>query len=247
MVTFEKTEAWSPVSAEPAELTVVTSDAEKRTDGSRFIIVESRRLWRDCLLRCFDTLHPDATFVACATINECIKETNAPPEIDAVFLCIGPNEASDDTIRRLVDRVDPIPVVVLSDSEDISHFVTARESGARGCVSASFTVDMVFEAMKMAAAGGFVMSPDGIDALQEMAPKASRVADNNGVALTSRQAAVAEALRHGKPNKIIAHELGMCENTVKVHVRSILTKLNATNRTQAAFKLNEQHGVTTME
>jgi DNA-binding NarL/FixJ family response regulator len=40
----------------------------------------------------------------------------------------------------------------------------------------------------------------------------------------------------GKANKIIAHELGMCEGTVKVHVRNIMRKVGATNRTQAAFK-----------
>ena len=56
--------------------------------------------------------------------------------------------------------------------------------------------------------------------------------------LTSRQAAVAEALRRGKANKTIAYELNMCESTVKVHIRSIMRKLQAKNRTEAAFKLN---------
>jgi DNA-binding NarL/FixJ family response regulator len=40
----------------------------------------------------------------------------------------------------------------------------------------------------------------------------------------------------GKPNKIIAYELGMSESTVKVHVRNIMQKMGATNRTQAAYK-----------
>ena len=56
--------------------------------------------------------------------------------------------------------------------------------------------------------------------------------------LTSRQAAVAERLRRGKPNKIVAYELNMCESTVKVHIRNIMKKLQATNRTEAGFKLN---------
>ena len=39
-----------------------------------------------------------------------------------------------------------------------------------------------------------------------------------------------------KPTKVIAYELGMCESTVKVHVRRIMKKLNAKNRTDVAIK-----------
>jgi DNA-binding NarL/FixJ family response regulator len=56
---------------------------------------------------------------------------------------------------------------------------------------------------------------------------------------TSRQAAVIEALRMGKPNKSIAYELNMCESTVKVHVRNIMKKLKAKNRTEVAFMANK--------
>jgi DNA-binding NarL/FixJ family response regulator len=52
---------------------------------------------------------------------------------------------------------------------------------------------------------------------------------------TARQTAVVEALRRGKANKIIAYELNMRESTVKVHVRNIMKKLRARNRTEVAF------------
>ena len=42
-------------------------------------------------------------------------------------------------------------------------------------------------------------------------------------------------LQQGRANKIIAHELGMSESTAKVHIRNIMRKMGATNRTQAAF------------
>jgi DNA-binding NarL/FixJ family response regulator len=44
-----------------------------------------------------------------------------------------------------------------------------------------------------------------------------------------------ERLRQGKQNKMIAYELGMCESTVKVHIRHIMRKLNARNRTQVVL------------
>ena len=51
-----------------------------------------------------------------------------------------------------------------------------------------------------------------------------------------------EALRRGKPNKIIAYELNMCESTVKVHIRNIMKRLKAKNRTEAAYILtNMKH------
>jgi len=56
---------------------------------------------------------------------------------------------------------------------------------------------------------------------------------------SSRQANVIEALRRGKSNKVIAYELNMCESTVKVHVRNIMKRLNAKNRTEVAFMANE--------
>ncbi len=55
---------------------------------------------------------------------------------------------------------------------------------------------------------------------------------------TPRQAEVVQTLRRGKANKIIACELSLRENTVKVHVRNIMEKLKATNRTEVAYKIN---------
>ena len=52
---------------------------------------------------------------------------------------------------------------------------------------------------------------------------------------TAKQTAVIEAIRRGKANKVIAYELNMCESTVKVHVRNIMKKLQAKNRTQVAL------------
>ena len=58
--------------------------------------------------------------------------------------------------------------------------------------------------------------------------------------LTPRQREVLAHLRAGKSNKQIAHELGLTEGTVKVHVTAILRLLGVRNRTQAALTA---HGV----
>ena len=55
---------------------------------------------------------------------------------------------------------------------------------------------------------------------------------------TPRQAEAVMALRRGMANKIIARELNLRESTVKVQIRNIMRKLHATNRTEAAFRIN---------
>ena len=68
-------------------------------------------------------------------------------------------------------------------------------------------------------------------------------AANSGLSgLTTRQLAVLESVRRGKANKVIAYELNMCESTVKVHLRNIMKKLRARNRTEAAFMIHEAMG-----
>ena len=57
-----------------------------------------------------------------------------------------------------------------------------------------------------------------------------------GSEVTTRELEVLASLAKGKSNKMIGRELNMREGTVKVHVRSLLKKLNATNRTQLALR-----------
>jgi hypothetical protein len=44
-----------------------------------------------------------------------------------------------------------------------------------------------------------------------------------------------DCLRRAMANKLIAYELTMCESTVKVHIRNIMKKLKATNRTKVVY------------
>ena len=60
-------------------------------------------------------------------------------------------------------------------------------------------------------------------------------ASRNEVGLTARERQVLERLQLGAPNKLIARQLNLRESTVKVHIRRILRKLGAVNRTQAAL------------
>jgi DNA-binding NarL/FixJ family response regulator len=62
------------------------------------------------------------------------------------------------------------------------------------------------------------------------------------VGLTQRQTQVLRLIAQGKANAEIATELGMSENTVRIHVSAILKALGVANRTQAALVANQMIG-----
>ena len=160
-----------------------------------------------------------------------------------MFYNIGAGRPSDATVgtqlRKLVEGAAPAPVIVLADFEAVDVMLEAFQCGARGCVPASVGIETLLQASRMALLGGVFLPASAASALRRTVElRSAQVPDKGLASLTLRQAAVAEALRHGKSNKIIAYELNMSENTVKVHIRSILKKLHATNRTEAAFRLN---------
>ncbi len=57
--------------------------------------------------------------------------------------------------------------------------------------------------------------------------------------LSPREAEILRSLMRGEPNKVIARKLDVTEATIKVHVKAILRKVGAANRTQAALWATE--------
>jgi two-component system nitrate/nitrite response regulator NarL len=57
--------------------------------------------------------------------------------------------------------------------------------------------------------------------------------------LSNREAEILRCIMQGEPNKVIARKLEVTEATIKVHVKAILRKIGAANRTQAAMWANE--------
>jgi DNA-binding NarL/FixJ family response regulator len=100
---------------------------------------------------------------------------------------------------------------------------------------------MVMQAIRLVLAGGVFIPPQVL--AEEGTPLSlqSESGDSprpRACGFTPRQTEVFDLLRQGKSNKLIAYELRMQESTVKVHVRQIMRKLKAINRTHAVFLAN---------
>ncbi len=129
--------------------------------------------------------------------------------------------------------------MVIADDEDLDQVLLAIEAGARGYIPTSLSIDIVVEAIRLIAAGGIFVPASSVVAARGARDKTHANGKDQAPIFTLRQTAVVRALCLGKPNKTIAHELNMRESTVKVHVRNIMKKLAAKNRTEVALIAKE--------
>lgn len=117
--------------------------------------------------------------------------------------------------------------------------------GVRGVVDLDAGLDCLMNTLATVRAGGTAFPLAALAGLHKAAdsspqPPSLERASPNATAnrlhpFTERELEVLDGLRQGKANKIIAFELAICDATVKVHIRHIMRKLGATNRTQAAL------------
>ncbi|MFQ8432016.1 LuxR C-terminal-related transcriptional regulator [Amaricoccus sp. W119] len=206
-----------------------------------FSIIDSRRLERECFIRAIKSVHQGITVDAYGSASEWRDNTDRAPSRGILFSVGGScanQPAVQTALRELVAEAGTTPVIVLSESEDLRDMIAAIDNGARGYVPTSVGIDAIIDAAHLTLAGGIFLPVSSLSALRSTIPASETRPTGIEDHFTSRQAAVANALRQGKANKTIAYELNMCESTVKVHIRTIMKKLRASNRTEAAFKLN---------
>jgi DNA-binding NarL/FixJ family response regulator len=124
----------------------------------------------------------------------------------------------------LDDDAPPAPVLFIGDEPSAARRA-ARTLGAWGALPQETSAAELCAAVRALAQGLVAGTPQLLFSPDDQSP--------DGSPLTEREAEVLRWLAQGLANKQIAAQLGISEHTVKFHVSSIYTKLNATNRTQA--------------
>jgi len=161
----------------------------------------------------------------------------ASGKTQAVIINAGPERMSSATVTRLLSRLNElfpeVPVAVLSDYEDPENIREAFNLGVQGYIPTSLGSRVAIGAVQLVCVGG-TFAPAATLLSQSDRHQAS-AGEPLIEGFTQRQSQILECLRRGMANKLIAYELDMCESTVKVHIRNIMKKLNATNRTQVAY------------
>jgi len=137
-------------------------------------------------------------------------------------------------LKVLSDLNASIPIVVLATANDVDLARTAINCGAKGYIPCTTSFEIAVEAVRFILAGGTYVPMDCLLASGRLDLPAPDSQLSN--VLTAREVKVVQAIQQGKSNKVIAYELGICESTVKVHLRNVMKKLKAKNRTDVAIK-----------
>jgi two-component system nitrate/nitrite response regulator NarL len=124
-------------------------------------------------------------------------------------------------------------VVMLTVSEDAADLLAALRNGASGYLLKNIDGEFLVDAIRRAADGDAVISPEMTQTLvQEVRTRAEPAPD---AVLSPREREIVLHIARGASNKEIARALDVAESTVKIHVQHILRKLNLTSRVQAAI------------
>jgi DNA-binding NarL/FixJ family response regulator len=189
----------------------------------------------------FLALQPDFEIVGEAHNGQEAVELAGELQPDIVLMDLNMPVMDGIEASRLIKQQYPdVKVLVLTSFSDRSHIVPALQAGAIGYMLKEVEPDQLVEAIRSAYKGNIQLHPDISNALlSQLSPfpiEPKRVAGKEALELlTPRELEVLEQLTKGLSNKEIAQILVVAEKTVKTHVSSILSKLNLTDRTQAAL------------
>ena len=163
-----------------------------------------------------------------------IAHAHAHDDIDLALLDLHiPGMDGIDCVVQFQQAHPSVPVVVLSGSESRLSVQAVLDVGALGYIPKSSSSQVMLSAIRLVLSGGVYLPPlllnqDAllVDTVDDALPPCS---------LTERQMDVLHLLAAGKPNKLIARELGLGEGTIKVHLAGIFRAFGVNNRTEAVM------------
>ncbi len=220
------------------EICLSASEEAIRAINDGFIaLIESRTFIRECIRRSMQSAFP----LQVQTFSEPIeleRKSRELPNLILLSVIEDTKEASANVFRILSQVAPGIPIIVLAYNNDTEMAKAAIGHGAKGYIPVTLGFEIAIEAVHFVLAGGTYVPIDYLLVRTWPGDLPSEALLRSGT-VTPRELVVVRAIQHGKSNKAIAYELGVCESTVKVHVRRVMKKLNAKNRTEAAIKSSE--------
>jgi DNA-binding NarL/FixJ family response regulator len=154
-------------------------------------------------------------------------------KIDLVLMDLTmPGISGLEGLKRMRQELPETPVVVISGDEHPQMIWSAIDLGAAGYIPKDTNPALTVQALRLVLAHGVYIPPQALKYQQATGPAEQPQ-------LSERQLVVLQGLLQGKSNKTIARDLGIAENTVKVHVHGILQVLGVSSRLQIMMKAHE--------
>lgn len=195
----------------------------------KILLADDHKLVRAGLVLVLKQMQNGVELLEAGTGREAISLVDAHTDIDLVLMDLDlPDGTGLEALTAIHAKYAALPVVILSAMEDQAMVSRAMELGARGFIPKTASGEMMVNSLRLVLSGGVCLPPG----YGEMAR-----GEGNGAlpSLTQRQLEVLRLMAQGNSNKEIARDLGISENTVRVHISAIISALDATNRTEAAY------------
>jgi two-component system, NarL family, nitrate/nitrite response regulator NarL len=148
-------------------------------------------------------------------------------------------------IRQLKDQYASVRVLMLVDQYDLKQIISAFQAGVDAYLVKSVSCEVLVKTLDLVVLGEVVFPSAVLELLREHALRGGGEAEAPSIGkdtegyqakgLSVRETVILRCLMEGDSNKLIARKFDITEATVKVHVKAILRKIHAKNRTQAAI------------
>jgi DNA-binding NarL/FixJ family response regulator len=192
----------------------------------RILTVDDHPLLRGGIEALIST-QPDMLVIAeCSNGREAIQQFRAHrPDVTLMDLQM-PEMSGTDAIIAIRGEFPDARIIVLTTYAGDVQALRALQAGARGYLLKDAVQDELLDTIRAVHAGKKTLSPTVSKGIAEHA---------TDDALTKSEIDVLRLIAEGKANKQIADQLSVAEETVKSRVKSILSKLQADDRTHAAM------------
>jgi DNA-binding NarL/FixJ family response regulator len=219
--------------------------------GIKIVIADRRTLLRQSLAKALAVAWSDVSFrtVDTQSVEALIEEDDVGAAILFSGRGLAENGELRDDLRRIRSASPVIPILIVTDSVEAADVAIAIRSGAKGYLASDVALEVLIQSLRLMMIGGTAFPAielaDGpFNGINSNAPLPSMAGNHEASTspiglFTPKEREVLSKLAEGKPNKIIAYDLNICETTVKVHMRHIMSKLGVTNRTHAAVLASE--------
>ena len=209
----------------------------------KVIIIDDHTLFREGLQRLL-VRHEIDVISSVSNGNEGLKSIeDKNPDIVLLDLRM-PDISGIEVLKNIRQLQKNLPVVMLTTSDHEKDLIEALRNGASGYLLKDREPDDLVVALKDVLKGETIVAPNLVQILAKFHQGDDTELNISNLieTLTPRENEILELLAEGQSNKLIAKNLGISDGTVKLHVKSILRKLEIHSRVEAAV-IAVEHGL----